>query len=59
MDSPALRTCSPEITALDLAADELGRRLSGLLHRLLEGSVQSGSVQVVRPRLMIRASTSR
>lgn len=59
VDSPALRTCSPEITALDLAADEMGRRLSGLLHGLLEGSVQSGAVQVVRPRLMIRASTSR
>jgi DNA-binding LacI/PurR family transcriptional regulator len=59
VDSPALRSCSPAITALDLRPDEMGRRLAGLLHSVLDGAVPAGTVQVVRARLVVRASTQR
>ena len=59
VDSPALRSCSPAITALDLRPDEMGRRLAALLHALIDGTLPAGTVQVVQPRLVIRASTSR
>ena len=59
VDSPALRACSPAITALDLRPDEMGRRLAGLLHCLLDGALPHGTVQVVQTRLVVRASTSR
>jgi len=59
MDSAALRSCSPAITALDLRPDEMGRRLAGLLHALLHSALPAGTVQVVRARLVVRGSTSR
>jgi DNA-binding LacI/PurR family transcriptional regulator len=59
VDSPALRTCSPAITALDLRPEEMGRRLAALLHSLLDGTLPAGTVQVVAPRLVVRASTTR
>jgi DNA-binding LacI/PurR family transcriptional regulator len=59
VDSPALRSCSPAITALDLRPDDMGRRLAALLHALLDGTAPAGTVQVVHPRLVIRASTTR
>jgi DNA-binding LacI/PurR family transcriptional regulator len=59
VDSPALRSCSPAITALDLRPDDMGRRLAALLHALLDGTAPAGSVQIVHPRLVIRASTTR
>lgn len=59
VDSPALRACRPAITALDLRPDEMGRRLAGLLHALLVSSLPHGTVEVVRARLVIRASTTR
>jgi DNA-binding LacI/PurR family transcriptional regulator len=59
VDSPALRSCSPAITALDLRPAEMGRRLAGLLHSLLDSAVPPGTVQVVPAGLVVRASTSR
>ena len=59
VDSPALRACSPAITALDLRPDEMGRRLAGLLHSLLDSALPPGTVQVVQARLVVRASTAR
>lgn len=59
VDSPALRACSPAITALDLRPAEVGRRLATLMHALLEGDLPPGTVQVVPSRLVIRASTAR
>ena len=54
-----LRACCPAITALDLRPDEMGRRLAGLLHSLLDSALPHGTVQVVQARLIVRASTSR
>lgn len=59
VDSPALRTCRPAITGLDLRPGEMGRRLAALLHALLEGTLPAGTVQTVQPRLITRASTCR
>jgi DNA-binding LacI/PurR family transcriptional regulator len=59
VDSPALRTCSPAITALDLCPDEMGRRLARLLHSLLDSTLEEGVVEVVQARLVVRASTTR
>jgi DNA-binding LacI/PurR family transcriptional regulator len=59
VDSPALRACSPAITALDLQAAEVGRRLAALMHALLEGHLPPGTVQQVPSRLLVRASTRR
>jgi len=59
VDSQALRACSPAITALDLQAAEVGRRLASLMHDLLEGHLPPGTVQRVPSRLVVRASTTR
>ncbi|HEX6525122.1 MAG TPA: LacI family DNA-binding transcriptional regulator [Streptosporangiaceae bacterium] len=59
VDSPALRTCSPAITALDLRPEEMGRRLAALLHSLLEETFPRGTVQNIHPRLVTRASSIR
>jgi DNA-binding LacI/PurR family transcriptional regulator len=59
VDSPALRTCRPAITALDIRPNEVGRRLAALLHGLLEGVLPAGTVQVVATRLIVRESTTR
>lgn len=59
VDSPALRACGPAITALDPRPDEMGRRLAGLLHSLLDGALPHGTIQAVQPRLVVRASTTR
>jgi DNA-binding LacI/PurR family transcriptional regulator len=59
VDSPALRTCSPAITALDLRPDEMGRRLAGLMHGLLDGTIPAGTAESVPARLVIRPSTVR
>jgi DNA-binding LacI/PurR family transcriptional regulator len=59
VDSPALRSCTPAITALDLNPDEMGRRLASLLHALLTGTVQAGASEVVHASLVVRESTTR
>lgn len=59
VDSPALRTCSPAITALDLQPEEMGRKLAALLNDLLDGTLPAGTVQMIEARLVTRASTSR
>jgi DNA-binding LacI/PurR family transcriptional regulator len=59
VDSPALRSCSPAITALDLQPEVMGRKLAALLNDLLDGAAPAGTVQVIEARLVVRASTSR
>lgn len=59
VDSPALRTCTPAITALDLRPQEMGRRLASLLHSILDGTATPGTAQTVTARLITRPSTTR
>jgi DNA-binding LacI/PurR family transcriptional regulator len=59
VDSPARRSCSPAITALDLQPEVMGRKLAALLHALVDGTLPAGTVQVIGARLVVRASTSR
>jgi DNA-binding LacI/PurR family transcriptional regulator len=59
VDSPALRSCTPAITALDLNPGEMGRRLAALLHAVLNGTAQPGTSQVIGATLIIRESTTR
>lgn len=59
VDSPALRACSPAITAMDLRPAEVGRQLAALAAGLLDGDLPHGTVRRVPSRLVVRASTVR
>jgi DNA-binding LacI/PurR family transcriptional regulator len=59
VDSPALRGCTPAITALDLDPAEMGRRAATMLDALIEGSADPGAIEVIQPRLHLRESTAR
>jgi len=59
VDSPALRGCTPAITALDLDPAEMGRRLATMLNALIDGTTAPGATEVIQPRLHLRESTAR
>jgi DNA-binding LacI/PurR family transcriptional regulator len=59
IDSPALRVCTPTITAIDLGPAEMGRRAAAMLNALIEGTTAPGAVEVLQPRLHLRESTTR
>jgi DNA-binding LacI/PurR family transcriptional regulator len=59
VDSPAVRGCTPAITALDLGPAEMGRRAATMLNALISGTVAPGVTEVMRPRLHLRESTAR
>jgi DNA-binding LacI/PurR family transcriptional regulator len=59
VDSPALRGCTPAITALDLGPADMGRRAATMLNALIDGTVAPGAIEVIQPRLHLRESTAR
>lgn len=59
VDSPALRGCTPAITALELGPAKMGRRLATMLNALIEGTATPGITEVLQPRLNLRESTAR
>jgi DNA-binding LacI/PurR family transcriptional regulator len=59
VDSPALRGCTPAITALDLVPAEMGRRLATMLNALIDGTIAPGATETIQPRLHLRESTAR
>ena len=59
IDSPALRVCTPAITAIDLGPAEMGRRAAAMLNALIEGTTAPGAVEILQPRLHLRESTDR
>ena len=56
-DSPLLRTTVPQITALDLDAPEIGRRVIELLVALVEGEEPASRQIMVPSTLIVREST--
>jgi DNA-binding LacI/PurR family transcriptional regulator len=58
VDGPLMTAATPQVTAIDLAPDELGRRAAALLAGILRGERPAGAEEDLPTRLVVRASTT-
>jgi DNA-binding LacI/PurR family transcriptional regulator len=58
VDGPLMTAATPQVTAIDLAPDELGRRAAALLAGILRGDRPAGAEEDLPTRLVVRASTT-